>query len=107
AELLNRNYVFISKLSPDGSRLIYSAIIGGTRAVPDSSPLSRTSYLDNFGTGIAVDEEGSAYVVGSTVSQNFPTTPGAIAVSYNPEPGAGEAAPKYAGFALKLSAAGY
>ena len=50
---------FVSKISPDGSALVYSTYLGG-----DS---------DDFGTAIAVDLNGSAYVTGVTGSSNFPT----------------------------------
>ncbi|HDL17503.1 MAG TPA: T9SS type A sorting domain-containing protein [Bacteroidetes bacterium] len=50
---------FVAKLSPDGSALIYATYLGG-----DST---ETIF------GIAVDAAGSAYVTGSTVSDNFPT----------------------------------
>lgn len=50
---------FVTKLSPDGSSLIYSTYLGG-------SNLER-------GAGIAVDVMGNAYVVGETESINFPT----------------------------------
>jgi hypothetical protein len=50
---------FVAKLSPAGNALEYSTYLGG-------------ASLDT-GTGIAVDAAGSAYVVGSTQSLNFPT----------------------------------
>jgi hypothetical protein len=50
---------FVAKLSPDGSRLIYSTYLGGR---------------DTDGaTGIAVDSTGQAYITGVTSSRNFPT----------------------------------
>jgi hypothetical protein len=55
---------FVTKISPDGSALVYSTFLGtGTW---------------NWGSGIAVDSSGNAYVVGGTLSPNFPTTPGAF-----------------------------
>jgi len=50
---------FVTKLSPDGSRLVYSTYLGGTG--------------DDAGAGIAVDRAGDVYVVGSTTSTDFPT----------------------------------
>jgi hypothetical protein len=55
--------IFISKLSADGSSLIYSTYLGGSGVEP---------YVDTP-YSIAVDSEGSAYVVGTTYSTNFPT----------------------------------
>jgi len=49
---------FVSKLSPDGSALVYSTYLGGNN-------------LDT-GTGIAVDADGNAYVTGWTQSADFP-----------------------------------
>lgn len=54
---------FVSKLSPDGRRLIYSTFLGGNDG--------------DEARGIAVDGTGAAYVTGITYSANFPTTPGA------------------------------
>jgi len=56
--------VFISKLNPTGSALIYSTYLGGN------------GY--DAGTGIAIDGNGNAYVTGATTSANFPTSPGAF-----------------------------
>jgi cell division septation protein DedD len=51
--------VFLVKLNAMGTSLIYSTYLGGT-------------YSD-YGTGIAVDGSGNAYVSGYTYSDNFPT----------------------------------
>lgn len=60
---------FIAKIDATGSFLIYSTYLGGS-----SSP--------EAGNGIAVDSSGNAYVVGSTTSANFPTTPGAFQTTF-------------------------
>ena len=52
---------FVTKLSPDGSDLVYSTVIVGA------------SSMD----GVAIDEAGNAYVTGSTHQAAFPTTAGA------------------------------
>ena len=49
---------FVSKLNPAGSALVYSTYLGG----------SATDY----GTAIAVDSSGSAYVTGIVTSEDFP-----------------------------------
>ncbi len=52
---------FMTKLSPDGGALAYSTYLGGAK--------------DDSAHGIALDPPaGLAYVVGSTSSDNFPTT---------------------------------
>jgi hypothetical protein len=56
--------VFVTKLSTDGTALVYSTYLGGNDA--------------DWGYAIAVDGAGSAYVTGYTNSSNFPTTPGAF-----------------------------
>ncbi|MGD0289798.1 MAG: SBBP repeat-containing protein [Candidatus Binataceae bacterium] len=53
---------FVSKLNSGGSALVYSTYLGGSN--------------DDYGNGIAVDSSGNAYVIGYTVSSNFPTTAG-------------------------------
>ena len=58
------NDVFVCKFSPDGRDLIYSTYYGGTDG--------------EFPRAIAVDERGCAYVVGYTLSSDFPTTPGCV-----------------------------
>jgi uncharacterized protein (TIGR03437 family) len=55
--------VFIAKFSATNQALVFSTYLGGS--------------LDDQPTGIAVDSSGSAYVVGYTLSNDFPTTAGA------------------------------
>jgi beta-propeller repeat-containing protein len=59
--------VFVTKLNPNGSALVYSTYLGGNDV--DKS------------FGIAVDSSGNAYVTGETFSTNFATTPGAFQVA--------------------------
>ncbi len=59
--------VFVSKLDPTGSTLIYSTYIGGTDT--------------DYGQGIAVDGSGDAYVTGQAGTA-FPTTPGAYQTAF-------------------------
>ncbi|HEV2352564.1 MAG TPA: choice-of-anchor D domain-containing protein [Terriglobia bacterium] len=63
------SYAFVSKLSADGSTLIYSTYLGGD--------LSRYVAI-NQGNAIAVDSAGDAFVGGTTTSPNFPVTSGAF-----------------------------
>jgi hypothetical protein len=58
--------VFVTKINPAGSALVYSTYLGGS------------GNDDQEGGRIAVDDSGNAYVTGGTFSTNFPTTPGAI-----------------------------
>jgi len=55
----NSGEAFVLELDSAGSSLVYSSYLGGTGT--------------DFGTGIAVDSSGNAYVVGTTYASNFPT----------------------------------
>jgi hypothetical protein len=59
---------FVTKFNTNGQSLAYSTYLGGTG-------------VEN-GNGIAVDSSGYAYIVGTTVSNNFPTTTGAYDTSF-------------------------
>ncbi len=54
--------VFVTKLSPDGSSLVYSTYLGGSG--------------DDNAYGIVVDATGNVYLTGGTNSSNFPVTSG-------------------------------
>jgi uncharacterized protein (TIGR03437 family) len=56
--------IFVTKWSGDGKQMLYSTYLGG-------------GFYD-FATGIAVDNQGNAYVTGYTFSQDFPVSPGAL-----------------------------
>jgi len=75
--------VFVAKLNAAGSALVYCTYLGGS------------SW--DYGTGIAVDAAGNAYVTGLTGSTNFPTA--------NPLQAA-NAGGNYDAFVAKLNAAG-
>ena len=76
--------IFVTKLTPDGSSLVYSTYIGGA-----SEDWCRgTMYLDSA---------GNIYLSGRTSSANFPTTPGAFQSVHQGN---------WDGYLLKLSADG-
>jgi hypothetical protein len=58
--VLSDGDAFVTKFSPDGSSLMYSTYLGGSEA--------------DWGQAIAVDSSGSAYVTGLTQSTDFPTS---------------------------------
>ncbi len=80
---LGGNYdAFVSKFDPTGTRLIYSTYLGGS--------------LYDHAVGIQIDELGSAYIAGITLSMDFP-----VKNASQPLPGGG-----YDGFVSKLSPSG-
>lgn len=75
---------FIAKIAPMGNSLIYSSFLGGTCAT--------------YGTSVALDANGDAWVAGGTLSPDFPVTPDAL----QPKFGGGV----YDGFLARVSASG-
>ena len=55
---------FVTQVNGAASALVYSTYLGGSG--------------NDYGTAIAVDTAGNAYLVGETASANFPTTAGAV-----------------------------
>lgn len=61
--------VFVAKLNPAGSALVYSTYVGGR---------------ENDGAdGIALDAAGNAYITGRTLSDDFPRTPDALPIPFS------------------------
>jgi hypothetical protein len=58
---------FVTKIAPRGDRLVYSTYLGG-----------KDIDIGAGGTGIALDASGVAYIAGTTTSDDFPTTSGAL-----------------------------
>lgn len=80
---------FVTKLNAAGDGIVYSTYLGGS----GGGLLSQ----GDWGSGIAVDSTGNAYVTGFTFSSDFPTTSGAFQTAV---PGSGVS------FVAKLNAAG-
>jgi len=78
-------HLFLAKLNPQGTALVYSTLLGGGG--------------DENAGALAVDQVGNAYVTGATSSPNFRVTPAAFNGTY--APGALRMP-----FAAKLDAAG-
>lgn len=75
--------VFLTKLNPDGSAILYSTYLGGSSA--------------DVAYGVVVDTAGILYLAGTTQSSDFPTTASAfLKTSPGPQPG----------FVTKLAATG-
>ena len=77
---------FVVKLNRAGSSLVYATYLGGVH--------------NDSGYGIAVDDDGNAYVTGDTLSADFPTVNAAQPVSGGGGPFEGDA------FIAKLDATG-
>jgi uncharacterized repeat protein (TIGR01451 family) len=71
--------VFVSKLDPVGSAVIYTTYLNGL-SIPGPTPL--TPYGPASGAdssaGLSVDSQGNAYIAGTTTSSDFPVTPNAF-----------------------------
>jgi hypothetical protein len=87
---------FVTKLSADGSSLVYSTYLGG----PEQSSYP---YITARGHRIAVDVSSNAYVMGTTNSTAFPVTAGAFQTSFG---GFGSGYPSGDIFVTKLNSTG-
>lgn len=67
-----RHDAFVTKLSADGSRLLWSTLVGG-------------SHNESFYGNLAVHRDGSVTAAGFSNSADFPTTPGAFGETFSGE----------------------
>lgn len=70
-----RGDVFVAKISPDGSRLVYCTLVGG-------------NGIDQHGANLVIDSAGAVCFAVTTTSTDFPTTANAWSRSFRG--GAGE-----------------
>jgi PKD repeat protein len=68
-QMIGNGDCFVSKLNPTGSRLLASSLIGG--------------FWADWPMAMAVDAAGNMYIAGATRSDAYPTTMGAADVQYN------------------------
>jgi Beta-propeller repeat len=61
--------IYVTKFNENGSQAIYSTYLGGSS--------------NDFGVAIALDNNGNAYVRGSSGSQDYPVTQGVLQSTYN------------------------
>jgi hypothetical protein len=57
--------IFITKMNPEGNKLIYSTFLGGS--------IYKQKNAADFAKSIAVDWSGNCYITGYTNSEDFPT----------------------------------
>jgi uncharacterized protein (TIGR03437 family) len=69
---------FLTKISADGSRIVYSTRLSGSGKSCGEGSSCFTSSRSAGGAAVAVDPAGNAYVAGNTDITSLPTTPGAF-----------------------------
>ena len=72
-------HLFVAKLNPGGTALVYSTYLGGSS--------------DEFTGGIAIDVSGAVYVGGTTRSEDFPITSGSAVSTGSLRPFAAKLSP--------------
>ena len=93
---LNAGNVFVAKLDPTGSYLIYSTWLGGS-----GLKISTFNTDGDAASGLVIDSSGDAYVTGVAFSSNFPVTSGAYQTTSN-----GAANKTYNSFVTELNPTG-
>ncbi len=66
--LIQAGDAFVAKLGPNGDQLVYSTFVGGRN--------------DDWGSAVAVDAAGDAYITGGTLSDNLPVSSNAAQTIY-------------------------
>jgi uncharacterized protein (TIGR03437 family) len=70
----NAGSAFVTKIAADGKSLLYSTLLGGSCPIANLPEVAPASY----GTNVALDGSGNAWVTGSTLSTDFPVTSDAL-----------------------------
>jgi photosystem II stability/assembly factor-like uncharacterized protein len=92
-DLVGWGGIFVAKLNPAGSALVYSTFLDGAGNPPGGLPNW------NYPSGMAIDSQGNAYIAGTASAADFPTTPG----SFQPHRMGTQG---FAAFAAKINPAG-
>ncbi|AWV98451.1 DUF7948 domain-containing protein [Arcticibacterium luteifluviistationis] len=73
-DFINGTDLFLTVLSPDGSKLVGSTFVGGTSndGLHNNQALSIRNYGDEFRGEVYVDDEDDIYVASITSSSDFP-----------------------------------
>jgi uncharacterized protein (TIGR03437 family) len=69
---------FLTKISADGSHIVYSALFSGATVDCGGGSSCYTGGRNTTGVAVAVDAAGEAYLAGNTNTDDLPTTPGAF-----------------------------
>jgi uncharacterized protein (TIGR03437 family) len=69
---------FLTKISADGSRIVYSALFSGASVDCGAGSSCFTGGRYTTGVSVAVDAAGETYLAGNTNTTDLPTTPGAF-----------------------------
>ncbi len=69
---------FLTKISADGSHLVYSALLAGYNVNCGAGSSCYTGGRYTTGVSVAVDAAGEAYMTGNTNTVDLPTTAGAF-----------------------------
>lgn len=96
------SYGYITKLSADGSSLVFSTYLAGN-TVPNYTYCSYQCEPETNISGVVLDGDGNVLVAGNTDTVNFPTTSGAYQTTFNPSTSYGYAT---TGFISKFSSSG-
>ncbi len=67
-------YTFLVKISADGSRLLFSRLLGGNQTSPCQQYQCPTTLFGTAPKAIAVEANGNVTIVGATSATNFPVT---------------------------------
>lgn len=82
-DTLNGTDIFVVKISSDGTSLLGSTFIGGSSidGLNNGNPL-KYNYADDYRGEIVVDANNNILVASTTLSDDFPTTPGVISPTF-------------------------
>jgi uncharacterized repeat protein (TIGR01451 family) len=83
------SYAFFTKFAAGGAGLVYSTLYGSL--TPPDVFDQGYEQLPTYGSGIAIDANGDAYITGYTTSGNIPVTSGAFQTSASPLTGGANA----------------